>query len=358
MQDAINQVKTDLGRDAVILQTRRLKKGGFFGLFAKEQFEVMAAIDNTAKIDVQQAPSYYPTMPPPATSFSPPESQGILALRRDVSSLHKLMEHVVTALPGTASPVSPLAELLIKNDIEPDVVRALTNGWPEIIDDSRLAMMKELLKDRVSACLKRIEVIGPDNGFCQIAAFIGPTGVGKTTTIAKLAANFFLKEGRRVALITTDTYRIAALEQLKTYGDIIGVPLDIAYTPQELKAAIDRHRDKDLILVDTTGRSPKNQQQLQELQALLAAEPSMQIYLVMSTTTKYREALEVATCFSQCSPTKFLFTKVDEASNVGTIINLLHRFPMALSYITTGQNVPDDIEIADPQKLANLILRN
>jgi len=359
MQDAINQVKTDLGRDAVILQTRRLKKGGLFGFFAKEQFEVMAAIDNIAKVAVQQPnPSYYPNTPPPAKSFLPHEDHGIFALRQDVSNLQKLMEHVVTALPGTAPTASPLVDLLISNDVEPDVARVLTQGLPEIMDESRLVIMKELLRDRISGRLKRVEIISPHNASCQIAAFIGPTGVGKTTTIAKLAANFSLKEGRRVALITADTYRIAALEQLKTYGDIIGVPLDIVYTPQELKEAIARHRDKDLILVDTAGRSPKNQQQLQELQTLLAVEPSMQVHLVMSTTTKYREALEVVNRFSECSPTKFLFTKVDEAANIGTIINLLYRFPMSLSYITTGQNVPDDIEIADPQKLANLLSRN
>jgi flagellar biosynthesis protein FlhF len=359
MQDAINQVKNDLGRDAVILHTRRLRKGGFFGFFAKEQFEVMAALDDLPKIAVNQVnPSYFPSAPATAKPLSVPDNQGILALRQDMSNLQKLMEHVVTVLPGTEPACSPLAELLIRNDIEPDAARVLTKGLPETIDESRLAIMKELLKERLSSCFQRVEVIKPVRGVCQIAAFIGPTGVGKTTTIAKLAANFSLKEGRRVALITADTYRIAALEQLKTYGDIIDVPLDIVYTPQELKAAIAHHSDKELILIDTAGRSPKNQQQLEELQALLTVEPSIQVYLVMSTTTKYTEAIEVVNRFSACSPSKFLFTKVDEAANIGTIVNLLHRFPVALSYITTGQNVPDDIEVADPRKLANLILRD
>lgn len=359
MQEAINQVKTELGRDAVILQTRRVKKGGFFGLFAKEQFEVMAAIDNTQKPAAQQPNlSYYPTTPSPAKTVPPSENQEMLALRQDVSTLKKLMEHMVISFPGTATKVSPLIELLTANDIESDVAQLLTQGLPATFEDSQTALLQELLKDRISGCLKRVEPIIPEAGCCNIAAFIGSTGVGKTTTIAKLAANFALKEGRRVALITADTYRIAALEQLKTYGDIIGVPLDIVYTPQELREAIDRHRDKDLILLDTAGRSPKNQQQVQELQALLAIEPAIQVHLVLSTTTKYSEAVEAVERFSGCSPTKFLFTKVDEAANIGTIINLLHRFPMALSYITTGQNVPDDIEIADPQKLANLMLRS
>lgn len=358
MQDAINQVKRELGRDAVILHTRRLRKGGILGFFATEQFEVMAALDNTPK-SIQPANLPYAPIP---TVAKPPlpvlDNPNLLALRQDVSNLQKLMEHVVTALPGTAPVVSPLAEILINNDVDPDIARILTKGMPDIIADSGQAAMKELLRDRISGCLRRVEVINLHEGNCEIAAFVGPTGVGKTTTVAKLAANFSLREGRRVALITADTYRIAALEQLKTYADIIGVPLDIVYTPQELKEAIARHRDKDLILVDTAGRSPKNQQQLQELQELLAVEPAMQVYLVMSTTTKYKEALDVVTRFSVCSPTKYLFTKIDEAANLGTIINLLYRFPVSLSYITTGQNVPDDIEIADPQKLVNMILRD
>lgn len=363
MQDAINQVKSDLGRDAVILHTRRLRKGGFFGFFAKDHFEVMAAVDNTAKLAVQPpAPSYFPSapqvVPSPSKVSVPTDNQGIVALRQDVSHLQKMIEQVVATLPGTQPTLSPLAELLVRNDIEPSIARILTQGMPEIIADSRLAMVKELLKDRLCGCFKRVEVINAGIGTCQIAAFVGPTGVGKTTTIAKLAANFSLKEGRKVALITADTYRIAALEQLKTYADIIGVPLDIAYTPQELENAISRHRDKDLIMVDTAGRSPKNQQQLQELQALLAVEPQTQVYLVLSTTTKYKEAVEIVNRFSGCSPSRFLFTKVDEAANLGTIVNLLHQFPAALSYITTGQNVPDDIEVVDPQKLANLILRD
>ena len=359
MQDAINQVKNDLGRDAVILHTRRLRKGGIFGFFSKEQFEVMAALDKTQKCI---PPANLPYSPAPALAKpqSPAlDSPNLLALRQDVSNLQKLMEHVVTTLPGTAVPaLSPLAEILIKNDVESDIAQVLTKGMPEIIADAGQAVMKELLRDRIGVCLRRVEVINLQEGECQIAAFVGPTGVGKTTTVAKLAANFSLREGRRVALITADTYRIAALEQLKTYADIIGVPLDIVYTPQELKEAIARHQDKDLILVDTAGRSPKNQQQLQELQELLLVDSTMQVYLVMSTTTKYKDALDVVNRFSACSPTKYLFTKIDEAANLGTIINLLYRFPGSLSYITTGQNVPDDIEIADPQKLVNMILRD
>lgn len=360
MQDAINQVKNDLGRDAVILHTRRMRKGGIFGFFAKEQFEVMAALDNTPKITIPPANlPYAPSIPPQeAKPTNSRENQNLTALRQDVANLQKMMEHMASSLPKTELTTSPMTDLLIQNDVDPEIARILTKGMPEIAAGSRSSVYKELLKDRLNSYLKRIETISINEGTTQVVAFVGPTGVGKTTTIAKLAANFSLKEGYRVALITADTYRIAALEQLKTYADIIGVTLDTVYTPQELKSAIHRHRDKNLILIDTAGRSPKNQQQLEELEALLAVESNTQVFLVMSTTTKYKEALEIVQRFSACSPTKFLFTKVDEAANLGTILNLLYRFPISLSYITTGQNVPDDIEIADPQKIANMILRD
>ncbi len=356
MQEAINQVKAELGRDAMILQTRRLKKGGLFGLFGKERFEVMAAVDPAAKAPAP-LPQNPPYRPQPPAAAPAQEGTGLAGLRRDVSHLQKLMEQVVQALPERSA-ASPLQRLLLDNDVEAEAAALLIQGFPEATDETRLPLVKEQLKDRLRECFNRVEVIVPRKDTCQIAAFIGPTGVGKTTTIAKLAANFTLKEGLRLVLITADTYRIAAMEQLKTYADIIGIPLEVVYSSDELTATIARHRDKDLILIDTAGRSPKNRQQIQELQSLLAVEPAIETYLVINTGAKYRDALEMVNGFSCCSPSKFLFTKVDESANIGTIINLLYRFPLALSYIATGQNVPDDIEIADPGKLADRLVES
>jgi flagellar biosynthesis protein FlhF len=236
------------------------------------------------------------------------------------------------------------------------LIRGLPNDTTIIGSDQGIT--RKLLVDRITNYLQRIDGITIPASGCKTVALIGPTGVGKTTTIAKLAANFAIKEGQRVALITADTYRIAAVEQLKTYSDIIGVPIDIVYSPDELKAALYRHRDKNLVLIDTAGRSPKSQYQLAELQSLLAVDPYIETHLVLSATTKYSDLLEIVKKFSVCSPQKFLLTKVDEAGYLGTVLNLLYQFPTALSYVTTGQNVPDDIELANAHKLANLILRD
>ena len=191
----------------------------------------------------------------------------------------------------------------------------------------------------------------------KIVALIGPTGVGKTTTLAKIAAKFVLEEGAKVALITADTYRISAVEQLKTYSDILGLPLEIVYNPQALQEAIEKHRDKQLILLDTAGRSQYNAYQMKELSELLNIDADIEKHLVMSATTKTSDGLELLDNFSLCKPDRVIFTKVDETKTHGIILNILHRRKAALSYLTNGQSVPYDIEPASIEKLAELLLR-
>lgn len=191
----------------------------------------------------------------------------------------------------------------------------------------------------------------------KIVALIGPTGVGKTTTLAKIAAKFVLEKGAKVALITADTYRISAVEQLKTYSDILGLPLEIVYNSQALQEAIEKHRDKQLILLDTAGRSQYNTYQMKELSELLNIDADIEKHLVMSATTKTSDGLELLDNFSLCKPDRVIFTKVDETKTHGIILNILHRRKAALSYLTNGQSVPDDIEPASIEKLAELLLR-
>lgn len=191
----------------------------------------------------------------------------------------------------------------------------------------------------------------------KVVALIGPTGVGKTTTLAKIAARFVLEEGAKVALITADTYRISAVEQLKTYSDILGLPLEIVYDSQALQEAIDKHHDKQLILLDTAGRSQYNTYQMKELNELLDVDADIEKHLVMSATTKTSDGLELLANFSLCKPNRVIFTKVDETRTHGIILNILHRRKVALSYLTNGQSVPDDIEPASIEKLAELLLR-
>ncbi|MBR0060967.1 MAG: flagellar biosynthesis protein FlhF, partial [Selenomonadaceae bacterium] len=191
----------------------------------------------------------------------------------------------------------------------------------------------------------------------RIVALLGTTGVGKTTTLAKIAAKFVLEQRTNVALITADTYRISAVEQLKTYSDILELPLEIVYNPAELTAAIERHRHKELILIDTAGRSQHNEYQMRELDEFMRVNPRIEKHLVISATTKFTDAKQIMNKFAQVNPDKIIFTKIDETGSLGMIVNLLNDNRYSLSYLTTGQSVPDDIERANAEVLTNLLLQ-
>lgn len=191
----------------------------------------------------------------------------------------------------------------------------------------------------------------------RIIALVGPTGVGKTTTTAKLAAMYALNRGNKVALITMDIFRVGAVEQLKTYTKIMGIPLEVASTPKELERAVERHSDCDLILIDTAGRSHKDADKLEEMKGFLETTIQADIYLCLSATTKDRELEEILNRFSIFPISKVVFTKLDECESVGCIVNLLLKANLQIAYFTTGQRVPEDIEVATSEKLADLILK-
>ncbi|MGE5654600.1 MAG: hypothetical protein ACM3ZQ_10150 [Bacillota bacterium] len=189
-------------------------------------------------------------------------------------------------------------------------------------------------------------------------SLIGPTGVGKTTTIAKLAARSALIERQKVGLVTIDTYRIAAVEQLKTYGRILGLPVEVVFTPDELRETLARMQDMDCIYVDTAGRSHHNAPQMAELCNFHeAAQPDI-TYLVLSTTTKYRDLMEIIVSYEVLHPHGLVFTKLDETESYGSIFNVVALLQKPLAYITFGQNVPDDIQDFDPSHLTELIMGN
>jgi flagellar biosynthesis protein FlhF len=191
----------------------------------------------------------------------------------------------------------------------------------------------------------------------KVIALVGPTGVGKTTTTAKLAAMYAMNKGANVSLVTTDNFRVGAFEQLKTYSKIMGLPLDIAATPQELAKVVENHSDKDLIIIDTAGRSPKDKERLEELKALLTSGLEIETHLCLSATTKDKELTDVIKRFSVLPITRLLFTKLDESESLGCIVNMHHESKLPLSYFTNGQMVPEDIVVATPRKLASLVIR-
>lgn len=372
----MSKVKQELGRDAVILHTRRFRKKGVLGLFGTEQVEVMAAAEDALPEEAAAAPACVsPLQPPPAVQLAqaappaPPvfraatEAEPPAPWQQELAEMRSLLEEALrqSGRPGAegAGCASAAVERLVCAEVDRTVGEELVRRDP-ILSQWRGPVKEPLFTERLEAvvaqALGEAEGISPAPDQPRVVALIGPTGVGKTTTIAKLAAHFSLQRGLKVALITADTYRISAVEQLKTYADIMGLPLEIVYAPQDVAKAVAKCSACHLILLDTAGRSPRNQEQLEELQALLQQVPQAEIHLVLSLTTRNRDALEIARRFSFCAPQKVLFTKLDEAGSCGMILNLLHQLPLQLSYVTTGQNVPDDLELFTASVLAQHLL--
>ncbi len=205
----------------------------------------------------------------------------------------------------------------------------------------------------------KTECITPAERGAKVVFFIGPTGVGKTTTLAKLASRFSLNDNKKVALFTTDTYRISATDQLKTYAGILGVPFHIIYTSEELKENYERYKDYDYILVDTAGHSHKNEEQRADTEKYLHVLDDVaqtEKFLVLSATTKYKDLLAIADAYRKMTSYKLIFTKLDETTTYGNLLNVRLHTMSALSYVTNGQNVPDDIEVFNAQGAVKKLL--
>lgn len=237
-----------------------------------------------------------------------------------------------------------------------ELLRALPDlsAWKS---QARAPLAESALRDLMAGRIKSGGPIQLKKGQTRVVALIGPTGVGKTTTIAKLAANYALVEKKRVGLVTMDTYRIAAVEQLKTYSQIIDIPIRVAYTQAEVAPALESFAGYDVVLVDTAGRSQKNLMQVSELKSLVDAA-GCETHLVVSASTKEKDLFDQIARFREASVDRLLFTKLDETTTYGTMFTAAAKTGLPISYITTGQKVPEDIEPADGVRLATLVMNS
>jgi flagellar biosynthesis protein FlhF len=386
IQEALQKVKKDLGPEAVILYTKTFRKGGVLGIFGKSMAEITAGIDLNLMDDVarRKTSSSAGIIDGPETvvlksaASAPPAHASASAMsgldpaRSKVRALQReLNEMKTSSLAGSLRELNPMDNLsllseaysklrkkLAKQEVEDFLIQKMIKGMMgDKIDPERISEIEDWLNRFVTGSMK----IAPPmtlGGFPKVLAFVGPTGVGKTTTLAKLAARFSLMERKKVTMVTADTYRIAATEQLKTYGRIMGIPVEVCGSSDEIADILARHKNADLIFLDTAGRSPSNEDQLDELKKFIIKSQADEIHLVLSATTKYFDMIKIIERFGMAVPiNRMIFTKLDETRFYGAFLNLMNNFQIPLSYYAAGQNVPDDLEVPDARILAERIVK-
>jgi flagellar biosynthesis protein FlhF len=380
MAEALRLVKTQMGREAVILHTRTFRQRNWLGLRRRDVVEVTAGdglriasrpVASHPPADARR-PGHrpHPAAPPaehPKRLMETPAATGaiMLGLTQEMQGLKCMVMDLVRQTRSRHAPNVPedlfdhylhLLENQVAEELATDLVKGIQSQLrPEHLRND--AFVKEKIAEQIEKLLPtagpiaRSKPRGP-----HIVALIGPTGVGKTTTIAKLAANLKLRENHRVGLVTIDTYRIAAVDQLRKYAEILGAPLRVVGNPEDLRDAIAAMDDCEFILIDTAGRSPTDGLKLAELKSFLQCAKPDEVHLVLSSTAS-QECIESAIArFSDVRVDKIIFTKLDEAVHVGVVLNVVRKVNKALSYVTTGQDVPDDIEVGQGRKLAQWIL--
>jgi len=359
MKEALAQVRRDLGGDAVILNTREVRRRRLFGLGPRERVEVTAT-GRSASASVSAPPAIPagPDAPAPSASLEAQFGARLGRLHAMVADLSRLgrIEHLLPDLPTA---LVPTYSALIEAEVPEALARRLVRHVADRIEpdeEHRPEAVRSALRGAVEECVMIAPPIAAVAGSRRVVALVGPTGVGKTTTVAKLAADFKLSKGLRPGLVTVDTYRIAAVEQLRTYAEIIDLPLAVANAPGEMRRAIDELGDVDLVLIDTAGRSPRDEVKIRELADFLAAAAPDEVHLVLSAVAGERSLQAAVERFAAARADRLILTKLDEADGLGGVLGVLGQANRPVSYITTGQAVPDDIEPAGRARLARLIL--
>jgi flagellar biosynthesis protein FlhF len=347
IQEGISKIKKELGPNAMILSTRRLQRN-LQDPYGKDRFEITALPDHEAGGEYQA---------------------GGRTIREEIASLKEMlfllsqpkgMPEVFQACPDSLKVYSRLIRAGISEDRVNTFFRNVskTGSYEKAPPNEVIAkQVYKTLFDSIAVCnpFERKKTDKSDNT-PLFAVLIGPTGVGKTTTIAKLAADLHLKHRKKVGLISVDNYRIGAVEQLKTYASIIGLPCLTAFSREDVAAAMQKLNNRDIVLVDTAGHSHLDTRRMAELVALLEEKFTGSCHLVLSATTKQADMKDAARYFAGLHPQTYIFTKIDETRQRGGILDQILDFRLPVSFVTTGQKVPEDIMPATKQNMSRLIL--
>ncbi len=399
--------KEELGNDAVVMNIKKVHPKGLAKLFVRSKVEVTAALDEA--VDAEPVKTEESAQAPKAdrperktAAEQKPDGESESSLQGRLNALQILLEQQMQekeklerekrereaeekkepprverektaedrgkeadkttdkVTDKTTACKELIRKQLIQNEVDPEIVDMLMNEINRSLPGN--ASLDQIL---AGVYQKIILMVGQPytldlekNGKAKYIFFLGSTGVGKTTTIAKLASKLKLEMKKNIALVTADTYRIAAVEQLKTYANILSVPLKVIYSPEELQNEMESLEQYDVCLVDTAGRSHKNKEQIEDIRNLIEQVPvrDRQVYLVLNAGTKYSDLREIAKVYAKLTDFSLIFTKLDETSSAGAMLNMRVQTKCPLSYVTWGQNVPEDIGEVDAQKIAKQLM--
>lgn len=376
-QEALLKVKMDLGNNAIILNTKKVRQKGIKKYFASPLIEIMAAIDDdNAKSREHELTKIEaaPVISPANKNILSQKEEKISELENKVSNIEHLLDRVLsivksdnkveevpTNIEANNNQLPQIFQLLynnlLKNEVDENIAKQIIDQVSKRSNSASINDASLVMHSVISSMLGKAEPIYMrKDGKPTVILFVGPTGVGKTTTLAKLAASFMLSSNKKVGLITADTYRIAAVDQLKTYAEILGIPISVAYSVVEISNEIQKYNDKDVILIDTAGCSYRDKLKFDELKKLIKACNADNTFLVLSSTVSSKNCKDIIKNYEFIPNYRLIFTKLDETPVYGNILNTRCYSNRNLSYITNGQNVPDDIEIANIERLSKNLL--
>lgn len=378
--EAMKMIRSDLGDDAVILNSKVIVTKKLFGLVKHKSFEVVAGVDQIEskyptfsqlanqtpsqppELDgFNHSPAILPTEPPKQERSNTQEAKLSDELKKEIDDLKSLMQsmHRQTTQLHYPDELLPTIQFLKQQELSEELITVISDElFAHFKQQGTMSQkqMYEVVRLQLRKLLEQIDIGGLSYERKYINV-LGPTGVGKTTTIAKMAARSVLEKKKKIGFITTDTYRIGAIEQLKTYAGLLQAPVEIVYNATDYEKAIQKFSHLDLVFIDTAGRNYKEVKYVEDLQKLINFDKDIESYLVLSMTAKEKDMEAIVEQFAKLPIEKFIFTKIDETNSIGAMVNLMIKYNKGLAYYTNGQEVPEDIEEASIERLLHLFFQ-